>query len=235
MTMARLAALAALAWAGMLPATALAQGADACDIAWLITPHLDATPRHLAVSLRFAAGPRSRTELQWPQPWAGVDDDADHVVDLRSAHPHHAMEPIAGQPMKRLIQHRPGDAVLLSYRVTSPIVDADASLPRSHRDSQRTLLGQRWFQAFGHALLVAPAGDATPQRLCLDFDGLDERGWWVNSHRVQQGRSAQIRFKGFEAEWEETPIGKVLSEKNRPIVLRDHERYELKASYWFGP
>ncbi len=37
----------------------------------------------------------------------------------------------------------------------------------------------------------------------------------------------QIRFKEFEAEWEETPIGKVLSEKNRPIVLRDHERYEL--------
>lgn len=37
----------------------------------------------------------------------------------------------------------------------------------------------------------------------------------------------QIRFKGFEAEWEDKPIGEVLSEKKRPIVLRDHRRYEL--------
>lgn len=37
----------------------------------------------------------------------------------------------------------------------------------------------------------------------------------------------QIRFKGFEADWEDEPIGEVLSEKKRPIVLRDHQRYEL--------
>jgi type I restriction enzyme S subunit len=37
----------------------------------------------------------------------------------------------------------------------------------------------------------------------------------------------RIRFKQFEAEWEDKPIGEVLSEKKRPIVLRDHQRYEL--------
>jgi len=37
----------------------------------------------------------------------------------------------------------------------------------------------------------------------------------------------RIRFKGFEAEWEDKPIGEVLSEKKRPVVLRDHQRYEL--------
>jgi type I restriction enzyme S subunit len=36
-----------------------------------------------------------------------------------------------------------------------------------------------------------------------------------------------IRFKGFEGEWEDKPVGEVLSEKRRPIVLRDHQRYEL--------
>lgn len=37
----------------------------------------------------------------------------------------------------------------------------------------------------------------------------------------------QIRFNGFEAEWEVKPIGEVLSETKRPIVLKDHQRYEL--------
>lgn len=37
----------------------------------------------------------------------------------------------------------------------------------------------------------------------------------------------QIRFKGFEGAWEDEPIGEVLAEKKRPIVLKDHQRYEL--------
>lgn len=37
----------------------------------------------------------------------------------------------------------------------------------------------------------------------------------------------QIRFKGFEGEWEDKPIGEVLAEKKRPIVLKDQQRYEL--------
>jgi type I restriction enzyme S subunit len=37
----------------------------------------------------------------------------------------------------------------------------------------------------------------------------------------------QIRFKGFEYAWEEALIGEVLTEKKRPIVLRDQQRYEL--------
>jgi type I restriction enzyme S subunit len=37
----------------------------------------------------------------------------------------------------------------------------------------------------------------------------------------------KIRFKGFAGEWEEKPIGEILSEIKRPIILNDHQRYEL--------
>lgn len=40
-------------------------------------------------------------------------------------------------------------------------------------------------------------------------------------------KAPKIRFKEFEAEWEDEKIGEVLSEKRRPIVLIDHQRYEL--------
>lgn len=36
-----------------------------------------------------------------------------------------------------------------------------------------------------------------------------------------------IRFKAFEAEWEDEKIGDVVAEKRRLIVLNDHQRYEL--------
>lgn len=37
----------------------------------------------------------------------------------------------------------------------------------------------------------------------------------------------KIRFKEFAGEWDETPIGEVLTEKKRPIKLKDHQPYEL--------
>lgn len=37
----------------------------------------------------------------------------------------------------------------------------------------------------------------------------------------------QIRFKEFEGEWADEAIGAVFSEKKRPIVLKDHQKYEL--------
>lgn len=40
-------------------------------------------------------------------------------------------------------------------------------------------------------------------------------------------KAPSIRFKAFEAEWEDEMIGSVLAEKRRPIVLNDHQRYEL--------
>jgi type I restriction enzyme S subunit len=36
-----------------------------------------------------------------------------------------------------------------------------------------------------------------------------------------------IRFKGFSDEWDEKPIGEVLTEKKRPIELEDNKLYEL--------
>lgn len=43
----------------------------------------------------------------------------------------------------------------------------------------------------------------------------------------KSGNVPQIRFKEFEGKWEDERIGEVLSEKKRPIVLKDHQRYEL--------
>ncbi|MGF6815881.1 type I restriction enzyme S subunit [Paraburkholderia atlantica] len=43
----------------------------------------------------------------------------------------------------------------------------------------------------------------------------------------QANKVPQIRFKEFEAEWECETIGKILSEKRRPIALKDQQRYEL--------
>ena len=37
----------------------------------------------------------------------------------------------------------------------------------------------------------------------------------------------EIRLTGFSGEWEEKPIGKILSETKRSIVLKDNQRYEL--------
>lgn len=37
----------------------------------------------------------------------------------------------------------------------------------------------------------------------------------------------EIRLKGFSGKWGEKPIGKILSETKRPIVLEDNQRYEL--------
>lgn len=37
----------------------------------------------------------------------------------------------------------------------------------------------------------------------------------------------QIRVRGFEADWEEKPIGAILSEVKRSIVLEDNQQYEL--------
>lgn len=37
----------------------------------------------------------------------------------------------------------------------------------------------------------------------------------------------EIRLTGFSGEWEEKPIGQILSETKRPIVLDDNQQYEL--------
>jgi type I restriction enzyme S subunit len=41
------------------------------------------------------------------------------------------------------------------------------------------------------------------------------------------GKVPSIRFKQFKAGWADEKIGDVVAEKRRPIVLNDHQRYEL--------
>lgn len=42
-----------------------------------------------------------------------------------------------------------------------------------------------------------------------------------------QWKVPPIRFRGFSEEWDEKPIGEVLTEKKRPIELEDNKLYEL--------
>ena len=177
-----------------MPAAAV----EGCDLHWQITPQLEASPRHLAVTMSFDAGKRTRTELSLPPPWAGVEDYAEHITGLRSAQPQHSIEPVSGKPLKRVIHHRAGETVQLQYQITTPILDADAATPRPHRDSYRTQLGARWFQFFGHAALprIEGVGEVPTTRLCMDFDGQPETSTWIHSHGVQRGSAARIRLKG---------------------------------------
>jgi hypothetical protein len=172
--------------------------AAACDVQWQITPHLDASPRHLAVTLSFDAGNRTRSSVQLPSRWASVDDFGNFVTGLRSTDAQQSLDPVQGAAAERTIRHRPGERVVLQYQVTSPLVDADDNQPRSQTDTFRTRLGARWFQAFGQALLVLPndSNEATPQRLCVDFNGGPEGGWWIGSHGAQQGAGASFRLRG---------------------------------------
>jgi len=189
--------LACLAACLLSPATGHAADA-ACDLQWQITPHLDVAPRHLAVRLSFDAGNRTRSSLQLPGSWAGVDDFGAQITGLRAADGDQSVEPAPDTAAERTVRHRPGERVVLHYQVGSPLADADDAQPRSQADTLRTRLGAHWFQAFGQALLVLPTDldQRTPQRLCLDFDGLPEGSWWLGSLGAQRGASAQFRWRG---------------------------------------
>lgn len=45
--------------------------------------------------------------------------------------------------------------------------------------------------------------------------------------RPTHNKVPKIRFKGFPKDWEDKPIGNILSEIKRPITLEDHRQYEL--------
>lgn len=170
----------------------------ACDVQWQITPHLDVVPRHLAVTLSFDAGQRTRSSVRLPSRWASVEDFGQFVTGLRAADANQSVEPVPGVVPERTVRHRPGERVVMHYQVGSPIADADDAQPRSQSDTFRTRLGAHWFQAFGQALLVLPneLDERTPQRLCVDFDGLPDGSWWIGSFGAQRGSAAKFRWRG---------------------------------------
>ncbi|WP_088286260.1 hypothetical protein [Ideonella sp. A 288] len=196
------AALSTLALMG--PGTAApARGADSgpCDLQWQVTPRLDASPRHLAVTLSFDTGSRTRTELRLSTPAVGATDtpaSPEPSIDLETEDPQHHLETPPGPPGVRVVRHRPGTRVVLRYRVVSPLADADTASPD---DPTQPLFGARWFQVDGLALLpVMPVlpetADRASPRLCLDFDGLPEDSWWIGSHGARQGAAARWRVVG---------------------------------------
>lgn len=185
-----------LAAAGLARAAA-PNGEPPCDLQWQFTPRLDAAPRRLELVMSFDGGPGGASELRLPGPWAGVGDYAAQVRNLRAEVPGQTVDEVPGQPLLRRIGHRPGERVVLRMDITSAQGDADAATPRGPRDGYRTLLGQRWFQAFGYALLpmVDRWSDDTRPQMCLDFDGLPADSRWASSFGTADGSGAYWRLQ----------------------------------------
>ena len=171
--------------------------AAGCAIHWQITPRLDAAPRHLALTMSFDTGPRSRTELRLPIGWAAAEDYAEQFSEVITADAGQRIEPVPGQPARYAIRHAPGERVTLRFKVGSPIADPDRA-PMSHADSYRTLLGKGWFRFFGHAVLPLPEGvdDKARVTMCLGFDGLSADSVIATSHGLRRGAAALFRVTG---------------------------------------
>ncbi|MBI3367215.1 MAG: hypothetical protein HY021_01810 [Burkholderiales bacterium] len=168
-----------------------------CEIHWQVTPHLDATPRHLAVTMRFDAGARQRSELRLPDEWAGVDDYTAQLTELTADRPEHRIEPVAGKPALRTIRHAPGDRVVLRFKVGTTVADPDSS-QQTHLDAYRALLGKDWFQFFGHGVLptLSERDDSSRTAMCVTIDGLPADSVIATSHGVARGPEALLRFSG---------------------------------------
>ena len=138
--------------------------AAACDVQWQITPHLDASPRHLAVTLSFDAGNRTRSSVQLPSRWASVDDFGNFVTGLRSTDAQQSLDPVQGAAAERTIRHRPGERVVLQYQVTSPLVDADDNQPRSQTDTFRTRLARAGSRPLARPCWCCPTIQMRPRR-----------------------------------------------------------------------
>jgi M61 glycyl aminopeptidase len=191
--MRRVAAALALACAG---ATAQA-AAPACEVEWTLRARLDAPERHFEATLSFDGGRRTRTPVRLPAPWAGVDDYATHLRDLRPAARSQRLAE-GDEPLLRDVLHQPGERVTLRWRVTSPVFDPDSARARTHEDLYRTLLGRDWFQFFGKGVLPRPQPMDDGRRLswCIVFTGLPPGAVLAGSHGVSRGPRHVVRRRG---------------------------------------
>jgi hypothetical protein len=167
-------------------AAAAAQAASpACDVEWTLRARLDAPERHFEATLSFDGGRRTRTPVRLPEPWAGVDDYAANVRDLRPAARGQRLAE-GDEPLLRDVIHKPGERVTLRWRVTSPVFDPDSTRARTHEDLYRTLLGRDWFQFFGKGVLPRPqhVDDGRKLAWCIAFTGLPPGAVVAGSHGV---------------------------------------------------
>ena len=165
-----------------------------CDVAYRLTPRLDAEPRAIDVELAFDAGRRTRTELRVPESWAGVDDYAAGIVELRAA---------AGQllaatatPGARTVTHRAGERIVVRYRVISPVVTTGGKPWRDHADFYRVQLYADAFHFFGQGVFVLPKfADADPTfHGCVTVTGVAPDAPIVTSFGTARGPEATFRF-----------------------------------------
>ncbi len=192
------AALAALAACALgAAADAGAAAAARCDASWRVVPRLDAPRRAFDVELTFDAKARTSTVLLVTREWGGVTDFAKAFGGWRTGAAHQRVEP-GGDPASVRVVHRPGERVVVRYRVAVTVADpGDTPFP-DHRDSYRPLAGGDWFQFFGHAVLAAPsplAEGAAPANLCVAIDRAPP-GTIATSHGTARGTAWRATVTG---------------------------------------
>jgi len=165
-----------------------------CDVAYRLTPRLEAEPRAIDVELMFDAGRRTRTELRPPQSWAGVEDYAAGILDLRAAKGH--LLPATGTSETRTVLHRTGERIVVQYRVVSPVAAAGDKPWRDHADFYRVLLFADAFHFFGQGIFVLPKlADGDPAfRGCVTVAGVAPDAPVVTSFGSARGPEASFRF-----------------------------------------
>ena len=164
-----------------------------CDVAYRLTPRLEAEPRAIDVELAFDAGRRTRTELRVPESWAGVADYAAGIVELHAA---------KGQllattaPGARTVTHRAGERIVVRYRVISPVATAGGKPWRDHADFYRVLLYADAFHFFGQGVFVLPKlADGDPAfHGCVTVTGVTPDAPIVTSFGTAHGPEATFRF-----------------------------------------
>lgn len=151
-----------------------------CRLLWQIRPLLDTAPRQLELRLRFEAGGRPRSTLRLPAGWDGV-------VELTEPGQPPRLQPVAGQPQLRSLDHGPGERVQLRWRLTPP--------PGAEAAGSVRLAG-RWFALVGGAALPVPdeLDERSPAGACVGLGGLGTGSRWASSHGSGEGAAALLRI-----------------------------------------
>lgn len=111
---------------------------------WL--PH--AAPAQLQAELRWRGDASGQTVVVLPDAWAAARGYAD---DLHALHVQGATLEPGATPQERLLRHRPGARLRLSWRVAprEPMPTGPDALYRNH-------VTARYFHVFGHGVWIAP-------------------------------------------------------------------------------
>lgn len=141
---------------------------EGCELHFHVTPHYNAVPRALDVSVTFPSGGRSETYLRLTPSWAGVNDFSTYLSGWRGESPESAVEPTE-LPHRIRVFHPISGLVRVDFKARGELADPDDGKPQDNLQQYRTQIGVDWFQFFGYAVFpsVEPYGDDSRVDMCV--------------------------------------------------------------------